>query len=186
MFVIKASEYLIVRILQVSRVFILLLCHICDYSKWVLDYQNFRCMHGTHSACVPCLWSKQVSVWLSEFSMHAWCSFCFGAIFVIKACECLIVGILHACMVLILLLCYVCDQSEWVLDCQNFTCMLGAYCASVPCLSSKPVSAQLSESHVHAWCSFCFCAMFVTTGSECLIVRIWHIYGVHSTSVPYM
>jgi len=200
MFVITGSEYLIVRISHASIVLILLLCHVCDQSKWVLDCQNPTCMHGTHLASVSYLWSKQVSAWLSEFCMCLWCSFCFCAMFVvtvceclivrilhasmvlillcvmfvIKGCKCLIVRILHASMVLILLLCCVFNQSKWVLDCQNSTCIHGAYSASVPCLSSKPVSAWLSESHIHAWCSFCFCAMFVIKACECFIVIILH------------
>jgi len=148
-FVIKASECLIFRIPHVCMVLILLLCHVCDHSMWVLDYQNSTCSHGAHSASVPHLWSQYVSAWLSEFHMHPWCSFCFCATFVIKASECLIFRIPHAFIVLILHLCYVCDHSMWVLDCQNSTCIHGAHSAFVLCLWLKDVSAWLSEFHMH-------------------------------------
>jgi len=134
MFVITGSEYKIVRIPHASTVLTVLLCHICDHSKWVLGFQNSTSIHGAHSASVQCLWSQEVSTWLSEYHMHPWCSFCFCALFVIIVCECLIVRIPHASMVLILLLCHVCSQSLWVFDCQNSTCIHGAYSASVSCL----------------------------------------------------
>jgi len=227
MFMIKASECLIIRIQHACMVLILLWCHICNQSLWVLDCWNPACMHGAHSASVLCLWSKRVSAWLSEFHMHAWCLLCFCTMFVIKACECsivripcacmvlilllchvcnyrkwvldcrnlaylwcsfyfcaiyvikacewLIIRIPHASMMLILLLCHICDYSKWVLDCQNFGGMYGAHSASVPCLWTQDVSAWLSEFHMHPWCSFCFCAMYVTTGSEYLIVGIPHV-----------
>jgi hypothetical protein len=174
MFVITGSECLIVRILHASMVLMLLLCHVCDHRKWVLDCQNFTCIHGAHSASVPCLWSQYVSAWYSEFHMHAWCSFCFCAMFVIKGSECLIIRIPHASKVLILLLCHVCDHSMWVLDCQNSACMHGAHSSAVPCLWSQKVSGWLSEFHMHPWGSFCFCAMCVITVCECLIFRIPH------------
>jgi len=211
MFVIIASECLIVRIPHASMVLILLLCHVCERSESVLDCQNSTCIHGAHSASVPCLWSQLVGAWLSIFHMHSWCSFCFCAMFVITASECFIVRIPHGSMVLILLLCHVCDQRMWVLDCLYSTCICGAHSASVPCLWSKDVSTWLSGFHMHPWGSFCFCAVFVITASECLIVRIPHasmvlilllchvcdhsewvldchnitcIHGAHSASVP--
>jgi len=184
MFVIKASECLIVRILHAYMVFILLLCHVCDQSLWVSDCQNSACMHGAHSTSVLCLWSQQVSAWLSEFQMYAWCSFCFCVMFVIKGCECLIVRIPHTSMVLILLLCHICDQSEWVFDCQISTCIPSAHSVSVPCLWSQYVSAWLSEFHMHAQCSFCFCAMFVITGCELDCQNSTSTHGAHYASVP--
>jgi len=213
MFVIKGCGCLIVRIPHASMVLILFLCHVCDHSMWVLHCQDPTCIHGAHSASVPCLWSKDVSAWLLEFHMYPWCSFCFCAIFVITASECLIVYISHASMLLILLLCHVCDHSMWVLDCQDSTCIHGAHSASAPCLWSQGVSVWLSEFHIHPWCSFCFCAMFVIKGCECLIVRIPHasmvlilllchvcdhskwvldclystcIHSTHSASVPHL
>jgi len=178
MFVITGSKCLIVRIPHESIVLILLLCHVCDHREWVLDCQNSIWIHGAHSASVPCLWSQLVSAWLSICHMHPWCSSCFCAMFVITGSECLIVYIPHAFMVLILLLCHVCDHSEWVLDCHNSTCIYGAYSASVPCLWSQGVSAWLSIFHMQPWCSFCFCVVFVITASECLIVYIPHAFMV--------
>jgi len=195
MFVITASECLIVRLSDACMVLILLLCHVCDHSMWVLDGQNSTCIHGAHYTSVSCLWSqyvsawlsefcmhpwcsfhfvlclcsKDVSAWLSEFCMHPWCSFCFGAVFVIKGCKCLIVRILHVSMMLILLLCHVCHHSLWVLDCQISIYICDAHSVCVPCLSLQYVSAWLSEFHMHPWCSLCFCAMFVIIASKCLM-----------------
>ena len=109
---------------------------------FIVRFPHHQCAHCTS---VPCLWSQKVSTRLLEFHIHPQYS-CFCAIFVITASECLIVRIPHASTVLILLLCHVCDQSEWVLDCQNSTCIHGAHPASVSCLWSQDVSAWLSHA----------------------------------------
>jgi len=54
-FVITGSEYLIVRIPHPSTVLTVLLCYICDHSKWVIGFQNSTCIHGAHSLSVECL-----------------------------------------------------------------------------------------------------------------------------------
>jgi len=171
MFVIIGCECLIVWLPHPTILTILLLCHVCDYSLWVFDCQISTSIHFDYSASVPCLWLQLVSAWLSDFHIYPFWQFCFHTMFVITVCKCLIVKLPHSSILTILLLCHVCDDREWVLDCQISTSIHFDYSASVPCLWLQGVSAQLSDFYIHPFWLFCFCVMFVITGSECLIVR---------------
>jgi len=132
MFVIIVCECLIVRFPHSSILTILLLCHVCDYSLWVLDCQISTSIHFDYSASVPCLWLQIVSSWLSDFHIHTFWLFCFCAMCVIIACESLIVRFPDSSVLTILLLCHVCDYRKWVLDCQISTLIHFDYSASVP------------------------------------------------------
>jgi len=96
------------------------------------------------------------------------------AMFIMIDGKCLTVRFPHLSIMLILCACHMCVHRKWVFHCEISKSVHCANSPCVPCLWLQYVSAWLPGLYIHPLCSFCFCAIFVITGSESLIVRFTH------------